>query len=300
MDRGADVLGRRVAQDLHLAGLRVDLDVDDVCREGGARGGRRGVGADLDQAATGLQLTGDLLERELLGVQAAQHGVVAVGDLVHVAFPDRRRALLELAPQLHRRLVDGPAAGERGAATDRGQRVANRVGVHDLRDHVVEGDAHRLGELHRQRGAAAADVGRADVQADPPVGVDRRERSRLHPGVKPEARRDPSAAVGAAELGAEVIEVANSLEAGDVADRTERRAVHAAVALDHCVLQPELHRVDVELASEVVDHGIDGPLRGRGAGRAVRLHARLVDDDVPADAAERVQLVRPGGAHGAC
>ena len=60
--------------------------------------------------------------------------------------------------------VDAAAAGHVG--------VADHIGVGDHGLHVLGANAQRLGQLHGDAGARAADVGRALDEADRAVRVD--------------------------------------------------------------------------------------------------------------------------------
>jgi hypothetical protein len=54
VDRAADILGRDKAQDRHLAGLGVDLDVAELGREAGRHAAGIGPGRGGDRAAAGV------------------------------------------------------------------------------------------------------------------------------------------------------------------------------------------------------------------------------------------------------
>ena len=69
--------------------------------------------------------------------------------------------------------MHGHAGGVGDAAAAGDVVVADAVGVDDLRLHLLERDAQRLGELHRERRARAADVGVALDQVHGAVGEQR-------------------------------------------------------------------------------------------------------------------------------
>ena len=233
------------------------------------------------------QLTGELLERELLVVAvfvlwAADDGVVAIGHVGGIALPDLGGALFHLAADVHRGLVGGPAASEGGAAAAGDLRVADRVGVDHVRMHVLGGDAERLGELHRKRGASAADVGRAEHQRNGAVAVDLRVGGGLEADVEPEALGHAASAIGSFQLRLPVRRFLRGGHALDVADHAVGETVGALRALFAGVLEAHLERVDAQLFGELVQHRLGSELRLRRAGRAVGGGLRLVDDHVVA------------------
>ena len=255
--------------------------------EGGADAGRLDVRAALDHAAGPAEPAGDLLEaqRTLVAVVvrgAVEHAVVAVAHLVALDLPDRGGALLQLAADVHRRLVGGPAGGEGGAAAAGVAGEADRVRVRRHRGVHVRGlEAERLRERHRERRPLPADVDRAGDEADRAVGVDVGVGAGLVAAVEPEAHRDAASAVLALQLGAVVLAVADLLHHLFRADRAEGGAVRAARALDSAVHEPQVHRVQLEPRGQLVQQRLDRELRGRRAGRAVGGDLRLVQHDVP-------------------
>src|SRR5712692_5395778 len=100
MDRLADILDRRVAEDLYLARVAVDLEVDDVRREAGTDlpdGRCHDVGLALDVASRPGEPPRELLERQRSIIRADERSAVdVVRDLAAVDLPDLRRTLLEL------------------------------------------------------------------------------------------------------------------------------------------------------------------------------------------------------------
>src|SRR5262249_34728888 len=166
VDRLAGVLHDREAQDLDLAGLGVDVEVDEVGRERAAPAGRVDVRATGHGAAGRHELLGDLLEVHALAVGREGRLVRVVRDLGRLGLPARRGRLL-------RRGVRALGGAYRGQAGREGRPAAaghvgesDRVGVGDDRPDLLGLDAEYLGGLHGGRGARAADVGRALDQRD--------------------------------------------------------------------------------------------------------------------------------------
>ncbi len=188
--------------------------------------------------------------------------------------------------------MDGIAGAEGGAAAAGDVVVADRVGADDLRMHILGGDAQRLGQLHGDGGAAAADVGRAFDQADGAVGVDAGRDARLAAPVEPEAGGHAAPAVGAFQRRAVVRVILDGLQRLDIADQRQGRAVGTPVALLDRVDQAEVDRVDAQLLGQFVDHRL-GRKGGVGAARrAVGRRLGLVDEHVVAVDLHVVELVR--------
>ena len=147
--------------------------------------------------------------------------------------------------------------------------------------HVLGRDAQRLGQLHGDAGARAADVGRAFDQRHGAVVVDAGRAARCAADVEPEAAGDAAAAVLArpAATSSGRCSCAASRHF-DEADARIDGAVDAARPLLGGVLQPELDRVDAELLGQLVDDLLAGERRLRRAGRAVGLRLGLVVADV--------------------
>ena len=141
--------------------------------------------------------------------------------------------------------------------------------------------------------AAHVDRGRDDRHR--PVGVHAADgRGRLgSPG--PVAGGDADAfAVGQRVALLPERMLAHALEHVDRADRRERAAADADVALDDRVLQPQLERVELELVRELVEQRLEREGRGRGARAAVGAEREAVRlDAVPAEVV-RLPAVRPG------
>ena len=115
------------------------------------------AGATEARPTTGSRpVLGDLrrqfLERERLAVVAVR--AVLDRDRGRVAFPEDRGARSHLVLKVLAQLVGRQAGGERDAAAAGQERVADRIGVGDLRPDVLGADAQGLGELHGDAGAA--------------------------------------------------------------------------------------------------------------------------------------------------
>ncbi len=172
MDGDARVLECGAADHVGLAGVGIDPDIDDhggVCT-GGAGG--CDVGAANDWSARGVGRLGDLPVRHAqLGIGDVSERTVIVPDVSNVRLPDLSRPLDELSLHVVRRLVRSIAGLEGDAAPAGVGRVADGVGVADLRHDVLDGDAQHLGELLRDGSARAADVDRTLDEADLAVGL---------------------------------------------------------------------------------------------------------------------------------
>src|SRR5262249_46846582 len=151
--------------------------------------------------------------------------------------------------------------GDAAAAGDVG--VADRVGVGDDRADVLGADAQRLGELHGDGGACAADVGGAFDQADGAVRVDAGGGAGLQADVEPEAGGDAAAAVGASERRGVVRVPLRRLRGLDHADSRVDRPVGAARALTGAVSDAEVQRVNLQPLADLVHDRLGGE---RGVG----------------------------------
>ena len=103
--------------------------------------------------------------------------------------------LAQLRQEFLAQFVDCPARAEGRAAAIGAFVEADAGGAHDHGPHIFIGDAQRLGELHGDRGAAAADVHGAFDQAHRAVGVDGCRCAGLAAPVAPCARCDAAPAV---------------------------------------------------------------------------------------------------------
>ena len=122
----AGVLNNGVVQDGHLAGLRVDFQVDHVGakRTASALGINSGLAGDAT-TATG-QLTGQLLEREFqVAVRLVLENTVFHLNIVCGHVPDRGGAFNHLFLDVLGGFVCSPTGGKRGAAAAGHGGVAN-------------------------------------------------------------------------------------------------------------------------------------------------------------------------------
>src|SRR5580704_10363240 len=268
----ADILDRRIAQDLDLARLLVDLDVADMRRKAGAGALRvdRQLGADRTAGPSRFEC--NLGQRQRL--EAASVGAGGVGlavlpfDRVGGDVPDHRGALFQLLDDLLGGLCRGHAGREGDAAAAGQEREADRAGVADDCTDLFDRDTENLGRHHPDRGARAADVRIARHDDGGAVFVDVAGRARLAADVEPEARRDAAALIGS-ELLLQMRMVLGGIERLGVSDVLPGRAVHGLDAVLRRVLLAQCQWVDAELIGQFVETALDAVGRVRGAGRAI-------------------------------
>ena len=160
MDRLAGVLHGRVAQHRDLAGVGIDLHVDDVS-------GQRGAGAGGIHTGTADDGTPCLWRpRRHIRQRHAQLRVLRMcqdprlkSHQGGVALPDRRGALRQLTDHVPGGSDGGVPRLESDATAPGVGCLADRVGVGHRGAHILDGHTHDLGELLRHRGAGAADIG---------------------------------------------------------------------------------------------------------------------------------------------
>src|SRR5262249_17957916 len=173
MDGLADILHGRIAEDCSLARFWVDLDIDDMRGKAAADAGWIDSSPANDETARSLKLLSELLERQALRrVVLATQDTIFVGNRFGLHFPDLRAATDHLRLDVLSGFVSGPSGGEGDAAASGHVGVADHVGVRDHRLHVLSANPQRLGQLHGDGRARAADVGRALDKAYRPIGVD--------------------------------------------------------------------------------------------------------------------------------
>ena len=132
----------------------------------------------------------------LAGVGAGRaHAAVLVLDGILGQLPQLGGALAGFLHDLARGLDRRHAAREGRAAAAGEEVVAELAGVADLDADLVEVDAELLGRHHAQRGAQAADVGRAGRQRQRAVLVELQRHGGLAADVEPEAGGDAAALV---------------------------------------------------------------------------------------------------------
>ena len=193
MNGRSRILSDRVAQNLHLARVGVDLDVDAVRAEGVARRRCRHVGGDRDRIAGLVHPCGELGEGERLAVRAVQIAVFEA-NVGGVAFPDAGGPLAHPLFDFLTRFDDGHPGRHRHATASRHVVVPHAVGVGDQWVDVFGRDAERLGQLHGEGGPRSADVGRAFDERHLAVAVDVHRHRRLEARVEPEPAGDAATA----------------------------------------------------------------------------------------------------------
>ncbi len=156
MDRASDVLGGDEAEDLHLAGLRIDLDVAELGGEAGRHHGGVHRARGDNRPAGRRPLGGDLLERERLEVADIAARRLGVAVLPHhalrVDLPHLGRPHAQLVDDLPRGVDHGRAGRERDSRAAGDVRIPDRRGIGDDRAHQVVVDPQRLGRHDRHRG----------------------------------------------------------------------------------------------------------------------------------------------------
>ena len=123
--------------------------------------------------------------------------------------------------------------------------IAERRRVDDRGAHLLVGDAQLLGGHQAHRGAAAADVGRADAQRHRAVGRQRQRHARLAAVVEPEPAGDAPALVCLQRRRQMRVRLCR-LERRDQPDARPGRAIARLRPLARGVLQPHLDRVQIE------------------------------------------------------
>ncbi len=302
MDRPADILDRGIAQDLHVAGLLVDLYVTDMRRKAGSGALRvdRHLGADRTAGPPRLQRDlgqGQRLEAAGVGAGRPGHAVLPL-DRVGADVPDHRGAFFELVDDLLGGLGRRHAGRERDATAAGQERKTDRAGVGDDRTDLFDRYAEDLGRHHRHRGARAADVRVADRDDRSAVLVDVAGRTRLAADVEPEARRDAAALVGP-ELFLQVWMVLGRFDRRGIADILPGRAVQCLDAVLGRILFAQCQRVDAELVGQFIEAALDPVGRVRRAGSAIGGDLRAIADDIVAGDLGVWDVVHRKGAHAA-
>jgi len=116
VDRAADILRRNKAQDRHLAGLGVDLDIAELGREAGSHAAGIDRGRSRDRAAGQRLLGRQLLQRQWREVaDIAGSGfrlAVLPHDTLDIDIPDQCGAGAQLLDHLLTGVDDRHAGGE--------------------------------------------------------------------------------------------------------------------------------------------------------------------------------------------
>ncbi len=200
-----------------------------------------------DAAADDLR--GDLLEGAGLRAVLRLEDAVLELDVVRLrpATCGARRAVISLIRFLPASCTAMPVA-KVDAAAGGDVVVADGVGVDDGRLHVLEGDAQRLGELHRERRARAADVGVALDEVDGAVRLHADVDAGAQADVEPEAGGDAAAAVRAFERRV-VVRASSAPPRGTPRGRCGLKGmpIGPRVPFVRGVHQPELQRVHAQL-----------------------------------------------------
>ena len=299
MNRLADILHGGVAQNRDLACLRIDLHVDNVRREAAANTGRIDACPADDGAAGRVQLPCQFPERETLApVRPALQDAVFIADVVRLDVPDLRRPRDHLPLDILRCFIGGPARGEGDAAATGHVGVADPLGIADHRPHILCGDAQRLGELHGDGGARAADVGGTLDETYRAVDIDTRGHGRLEADVEPEPGGDAAAALRPAQRCLVMRMLLCGFAGLDHADPWIDGAVGSPRPFLRAVLDAEIERVDLQFLADLVDHRLDGESRVGRSRCPIGRRGRLVDDDVVAVDHHIRHVVAGKDAHG--
>ena len=120
--------------------------------------------------------------------------------------------------------------------------------------HVFGRDTECFSELHRDRGAGAADIGRAEHQRNAAVAVDLRVGRRLEADVEPESLSDATAPIRSLELRLPVRRLLRGLQTLDIADDAVGEPIGALRALFAGILQAHFERVEAQFFGELVQH----------------------------------------------
>ena len=170
----AHILHGGESQNLDLASLRVDLDVDDMHGEGvtGTAGIDRPFTGDR---STGAALAGgDFFETEAL--RRVGSADIAAAMVFYIALFDFKLAGGALAHfdfDVFSGIVAGVAGGVGDPAAAGAAGIADRTSVGDRRVDIIRREPESFGDDHCHRGATAADIDRAFVEVDGAIVVDR-------------------------------------------------------------------------------------------------------------------------------
>ena len=192
-----------------------------------------------------------------------------------------------------------PAGRERGPAAAGHGGEADRVSVDHLWEDVLGRYTQHFGSLHRNGGPRTPDIGRALHQMHGAVRVDIQGAAGFETHVEPEAKRHAASAVRSPERGAVVRMVPDRFQHLRAADAAELGAVRAARPFPGSIAEPELDRVEAELAGDLVNNLLGGERRLRRPRSPVGRAAGLVHDHVVALDRHVLAVVRREDAHGA-
>ena len=120
MHRLAHILQRGIAQNVHLARLRVNLHVDYVHCESVAHAAGVHRGAPHDRPARAVQPPRKIREcHSQFAIPPMPQNALVVLHIIHIHLPYARRPLNHLPPRVPRRLIASPARLECNAAAAR-------------------------------------------------------------------------------------------------------------------------------------------------------------------------------------
>ncbi len=252
MNRRAHILSRRIAQDLHLARIRIDFHIHHM---GGKRTAhaawlhRRTPGQGTARAG---QRSRDLFKGHvLLRILLIDERAARIVDIIrrHHGFfrrPAPGTAFFHLRNHIQRRIVSRVAGSKRRTAPTRHVGVANAIRIHHVRLHILIRELQCLSRLHGDRRTRAADVRRPFDQVDRPIGIDIDHHRGLKTDVEPEPRRHATAAVRTGQRCGIVLVFQRRMHRLHVADARERHARHLPFAFLGAIDSPQLQGVHIE------------------------------------------------------
>src|SRR5438477_3475861 len=202
------------------------------------------------------------------------------------------RDLEQLAPGLLGRLVHGAADAVGDLAATRRGTEGRADRVPDLDTDAIRRDAERLGGDHGQAGGRPADVRRSDRDRHRSVHLDAASRGRRRAGAAPGAKRHPHRLALGQRRRVDGM-AAGLLEDLDRRNARPRLAVRREVALAGHVAKAQLDGIHAELCGQLVHCGLQGEVRLRRAGGAVRVDRGLVRRDLQS---AQVEVRDPVGA----
>src|SRR5690348_15021949 len=139
MNRPADILRDGAAQDLHFAGVGIDLNIHAYRRKsvsdfaGGVE--RRPTN---DGTASPREPADEFLEADGRGAVLHAEGSAIELDFLGSLLENLCRTLLQLSQSVVRRFVNGQPRRDSHAAPASTVRITNRVGITDQRTHVPD------------------------------------------------------------------------------------------------------------------------------------------------------------------
>ena len=287
----------RAAQDIDLAGFGVHPYVDDIA--GDNRADPRGIDADgaSDGAAGTHEPAGQFFEGQpVVGIPSADKRAVLEFHVFRLNLPDQSCPSSHLALNLFRRGNGGQSGVEGSAAAPGGGGVADGVGVHHGRPHVLGPQSQHLGSLHGHGCAGTTDVHRAGYKVNGAVIVHVDSGRRGLASLPAEAHGHAPPGVGSLQRSAVMGMGHHSLFHLPAAKHGVRDPGGHPVTFFDSVLQPEFHGIHTQLFGQLVDDGLDGEAALGLARRAVGLHFLLVANNVISVHQKILYVVGPCGA----